>query len=134
MVLAALLAAAYVAFFTDWFRSGDIRLSYRFFAGDRSSAGAPRVVIYVVPKQPMASLKVYPAAEADSPKSIPIWHMVADKSGKPVSSFAYGEPVPGMKPFVSGIVPGPLVPGGEYIVRVEMGKKRGELKFAVPTE
>ncbi len=134
-MVALILAASYVAFFTDWFRSEPIRLSCRFFPVQRGNpAAGHRAVFYVVPKQPISSLTVLPSTEAAAPKPTLLWHMVASSKPVPVEAFDYGEPVPGMKPFVSGIVPGPLVPGGEYIVRVEMGKKRGELKFAVPTE
>lgn len=134
LVVAATLAVAYVAFFTDWFRSEPIRLSHRFFAANRGGpAVAPRVVFYVVPKQPIASLKILRAEDATATAAKPLWHLVADKAKPvPVEALAYGEAVPGMKPFVAGFPPGPLMPGAEYLLIVEADKKRGELRFTVP--
>ncbi len=126
---------AYVAFFTDWFRSEPIRLSHRFFAANRGDpAGGKRIVFFLQPKQPISTLKVIHAADAASPKPKTLWHMVSGTKPVPIDAFDYGERIPGMKPFIAGTAPELLVPGEEYIVRVEMGKKRGELKFAMPVK
>jgi hypothetical protein len=133
IVLAAVLAMAYVTFFTDWFRSEPIRLSHRFFAGGRGNSAGGRWTFYVQPKQPISTLNVFRASDVSGAKPKSLWHMVSGSKPVPIEAFDYGERIPGMKPFVAGTAPEPLLPGEEYIVRVEMGKKHGEMKFAVPT-
>jgi hypothetical protein len=96
--------------------SGNQKTEPIFFAFDRTLA--------------LTSLKVIPVSATDTNKyAHPVWHLVSDSNSVPITDFAYGEPVEGMRPAVQGAAPDPLEPGVKYRLVIEAGKIKAEHDF-----
>lgn len=122
------LAAVYVAKFTDGLKHKDIQIHFIKYPGRADS------VIFILDKPvPVTSVKVVAAEEAKTNKyPHALWHMVPQASPVVLSNFAYGVPIPGMVPKVSTALPEPLEPGTDYSLLVEAsGSIKGEKSFSL---
>lgn len=118
--VAVLLGAAYVYFFTDWFRAEKIRIKFR---------NNPEVFVFDPPVD-VTSIKVFRVSELATNKyAHPMWNLVATNKAASVRAFIYGAPVPGMKPAIDKTKAEPLEPNQSYKLVVEAGKATGEKEF-----
>ncbi len=118
--LAAVLAAAYVYYFTDWFRSEQIRIKFR---------NNPEVFVFDPPAE-LTSIKVFRSSELATNKyAHALWNLVATNKTATVRAFSYGSAVPGMKPAVDKTHAEPLQPNETYKLVVESSTTRGEKEF-----
>ena len=124
---ALLLAALYVAFFTDLFGSKNIQISWRISPSNGS------LVFYLDKEYALTSLEVVPTEEAKTNKyPHELWHVVAQAAPVTLATFNYGQAIPGMKPKVATAVPEQLQPDIDYslVVATRSGMK-GETNFLI---
>lgn len=120
IIAALLMGAAYVYYFTDLFRGGEIRIKFR---------NNPELFVFDPPIE-VTSIKVFRSAELATNKyAHPLWNLVATNKGSIVQAFSYGKTVPGMKPAVANTRAEPLQPNETYKLVVESGKATGEKEF-----
>ena len=116
---AAVMAALYVAFFTDAWKPKNIHIMWRILP----ASTPPAVQFYLEKPCALTSIKVVYADEGLTNKfARPLWYLVATSSPSVISGFAYGAAVPGMKPDVPGTTAEPLQPETQYALIVESGK------------
>ena len=123
ILIALVFAAAYVYFFTDLFKKKHIQILFT----NRNSAG-----FFGLDGKSynLTSVKVVRSDEnATNKYAHAVWHLIAETNTAPVSEFAYGRPIPGMKPKIPGTVAEPLQPNVDYHIIVEAGKIKGERDF-----
>lgn len=130
---AAVLAVAYVIFFTSWFRSGNLQI-YHTLRTPRSrlqTAQTPPALLFVLNRSVgLTRLKVVPLDQFQTNQSVlPLWHMVSDSNSIPIKSFMYGQPIRGMKPMVAGSHAQPLASNIVYRLIVEAGSMTGHNDF-----
>lgn len=139
-IILALLGAAYVTYFTDWFRAKSIRI-IPMIRPDRASR-IPRgddIQVYPVAfkldhEYRLTEVKVVLASELSTNAfAAPLWHMVADSQSAPVDSIVYGSLIKGMKPKVSRAKPMPLDPYVAYVLMVQAGSITGQTNFYTKT-
>ena len=117
---ALLMGAAYVSFFTDWFRGERIQIKFR---------NNPELFVFDPPVA-LTSIKVFRSAELATNKyAHPLWNLVATNKAAPVQAFSYGKAIPGMKPAIANMKAEPLQPNEFYKLVVESGKSTGEKEF-----
>ena len=134
-MLAALLAAAYAYWFTDWFHSNTIQIIPTI--RPRLPSGTARGETQVCPvsfsfpdKYRLTMLKVVHAAEyATNKYATPLWHLVTDSNSVPTKAVVYGVTPKGMKPAVARAHPETLQPELRYLLLVEAGKLRAQTNF-----
>jgi hypothetical protein len=121
LILAALvMGAAYVFFFTDWFRGDRIQIKFR---------NNPELFVFDPPAE-LTSIKVFNATELATNKyAHPLWNLVATNKSATVQAFGYGKPIAGMKPAVPNTKAEPLKPNETYKLIVESVKAKGEKEF-----
>ena len=120
VVLALLMGAAYVYFFTDWFRAARIQIKFK---------SNPELFVFDPPAD-LTSIKVFNSAELATNKyAHPLWNLVATNKSASVQAFGYGMPVAGMKPAVANTKAEPLQPNATYKLVVESGNATGEKEF-----
>ncbi|MDB6025870.1 MAG: hypothetical protein JWM68_2093 [Verrucomicrobiales bacterium] len=120
VVTALAMGAAYVFYFTDWFRGEKIRIKFR---------NNPELFVFDPPVE-LTSIKFFRSSELATNKyAHPVWSLVATNKVAPVEAFGYGFPVPGMKPAVAKTKAEPLLPNETYKLVVEAGKATGEKEF-----
>jgi hypothetical protein len=126
--VALVLAAIYIAYFTDSFKPKNIHVYWRI-----SPANADVVVFYLDKPYPLTSVKVVRTAEAlTNQHPHALWHMVAQSDPAPTATFNYGGNIPGMKPELPSAQPEQLQPDTEYSVVIEAGRKlKGEKSFTL---
>jgi hypothetical protein len=96
--------------------SGNQKTEPIFFAFDRTLA--------------LTSLKVIPVSASETNKfPHPIWHLVSDSHSVPITDFAYGASIEGMRPAVKGAAPDPLKSGVKYRLLIKAGKLKAEHDF-----
>ena len=129
----AALAVVYVVCFTDWFKPKTVQIFHTIRTAHfrRAKAGAgPSLIFGINQKLKLTEIKVVPAAEfKTNENTLPLWHIVSDSNSVPVSSFAYGKPIRGMRPAVKGASPQPLETNITYLLIVTAGNIRGEHDF-----
>ena len=136
-VIALLLAAAYIYFFTDWFSHETIQIISQ--VRPNRPANIPRdpksppvcpVSFLLRGKFKLTSVKVVAAEEfATNKYANPLWHLISDSNSPPTKSFEYGGKIPGMKPAVPRTHADPLEPEIPYLLLVEAGKMKGRTNF-----
>lgn len=138
-VIALLLGATYVYFFTDWFNKQTIQIM--FYIRPNRPANIPRqpksppvypVSFMLRGKYKLTSVKVVSAEEfATNKYANPLWHLVSvsDSGSRPAKSFVYGGQIPGMKPAPAHERAEPLEPDVPYLLMVEAGKIKGCTNF-----
>ena len=139
-VLVVILAAVYVYFFTDWFKSKPLEIFHTSRSipnaryGPRVQAGNAKtaVVEFGLTGGPsrLTEVKVVALDEwKTNPTALPMWHLISDSNSLPVERFPYGVAIAGMKPAVGNDWPKPLDPNVAYRIFVTAGSRRGEHDF-----
>ncbi len=137
-VVALVLAALYVGFFTDWFRTQTIQIIVQNRPiAQRADAkrNLDEVPVYPVSfafdrKYELTSLKVVGARDLDSQKfPTPLWHLVADTNSRPTKAIVYGVSPAGMRPAVEDSQPQALQPGVTYALQLETKTLKGSTNF-----
>jgi len=136
ITVAVLLGAAYVAFFTDWFRKPQIQIlaQIRPPRGMRTSTPADGAVYPVSfafdKKYQFTEIRVV-AVDDEKTNKFPhaVWHMISDSNSLPIKALVYGAPLKGMKPKVPKARPDPLAPEVAYRLYLEAGDFRGQAVF-----
>jgi hypothetical protein len=136
-VIAVLLAACYVYFFTDWFHKETIQIIPTIRPGrpsaiprDPDQEAVHPVSFALDGKYKLTTVKVIPAAELATNKyAMPLWHLISDSNSVPTKSIVYGYPIKGMKPAVPRARPEPLLADVEYTLLVEAGRIRTQTNF-----
>src|SRR6186713_1614990 len=95
-IIAVILAACYLCFFTDWFKKESIQ-----------------IIPQIRPNRALANPK---NPDQDPVYPVPMWHLISDSNSIPVKSIVYGYPIKGMKPAVARSRPEPLAPDVEYVL------------------
>ena len=139
IALAAVLGGFSLYLNKDWFAGEDIQIHHRsrpaaagFFRRNRPQAkqATDPIAFGFDRKLKLTSLKVIPVSEIETNKyPHPIWQLVSDSNSVPVSEWAYGMPIRGMRPAVKGARPDPLLPGVKYRLILEAGKVKAEHDF-----
>lgn len=131
--IAVLLAAVYVAFFTEWFKPQTVKIFHtsRNLRVRNAQTGAQPGLIFGINRQlKLTDIKVVPlTALQTNQNNLPVWHLVSDSNSVPVKSFFYGQFIRGLKPAVPGSRPQALETNVTYRLIVEAGKVRGEHDF-----
>jgi hypothetical protein len=136
-VIAAVLAAVYVFYFTEVFNKQVIQIipqvrPNRVSAIPRGEEGTP---VYPVSfaldgKYQLTSVKVVAADDLKTNKyPEALWHLISDSNSLPTKSFLYGQKIPGMKPSSPRAKPMALQPNVSYTLLLEAGKTRGRTNF-----
>jgi hypothetical protein len=136
-IIAVILAAVYVAYFTDLFRREGIQIiptvrpgSASAIPRDPDEVPVHRVSFALDGKYKLTSVKVLVAAELATNKyATPLWHLVSDSNSVPTKSIVYGYPITGMKPSVPRARPEPLLANVEYTLVLEAGKTHSQTNF-----
>ena len=137
ITVAVLLGAAYVAFFTDWFRKPRIQIlaQIRPPRSSRSSSSPIDTAVYPVSfafdkKYQFTEIKVV-AVEDEKTNKFPhaVWHMISDSNSLPVKALVYGAPLRGMKPKVPKASPDSLIPEVAYRIYLDAGNAKGQQDF-----
>jgi len=133
VLVAVVLAAAYVTFFTGWFRPHTVAIFHtcrhvrnRFAQNN----GQPAVIFGVNRPLKLTEIKVVVLADFQAnPKCLPLWHLVASSNAVPVKTFVYGQFIRGLKPEVPGTRAEPLTNYVTYRLLLTAGDLKGEHDF-----
>jgi hypothetical protein len=136
-VVAVLLAALYIYFFTDWFHKKTIQIipTIRPTQPSAIPRDPDQPPVYPVSfaldgKYELTSVKVVAAADmATNRYPAPLWHLTSDSNSAPTRSIVYGSNIKGMKPAVTRQRPEPLMPEVEYVLLVEAGDLKAKTNF-----
>ena len=129
--LVVVLAAAYVVWFTDWFRPKPIQISHT-NRPIRSASGpsVAHMVFKLGDDYELTEIKVVPLdALKNNPLAQPAWHLVGNSDS--INTFTYGENIDGMDPAVEGARAEPLQPGVTYRLFVRAGSVKGQHDFQI---
>ncbi|MGD0259108.1 MAG: hypothetical protein ABSD29_04705 [Verrucomicrobiota bacterium] len=123
----------------DWFAGDLIQIQHRshpvrggfFRRSKRSADSATEPVFFAFNRMlKLTSLKVVPVSDIETNKyPQPVWELVSDSNSVPVTEFAYGEHIRGMRPSVQGATPDPLEPGVKYRLLIEAKGGKAEHDF-----
>jgi hypothetical protein len=138
VVVAVILGAVYVYFFTDWFQKETIQVIPTIRPSGRMgniprSKGDPAV--YPVSfafsgKYQLTSVKVVAADDLRTNKyPVPLWDLISDSQSIPTKSLVYGVAPRGMKPAIPRARPQPLMPDVDYILLLDAGKIKAQTNF-----
>ncbi len=136
-IIAVILAAVYVAYFTDWFSKDGIQIIPTVRPGtvsviprDPDDLPVHRVSFALDGKYKLTCVKVLVAAELGTNKyATPLWHLISDSNSVPTKSITYGFEIKGMKPSVPRARPEPLLANVEYTLVLEAGKTQSQTNF-----
>ncbi len=136
-VVAVLLAAAYVYFFTDFFNKQTIQIITQIRPGRPSAIPRAGDESQVYPvsfafdgKYKLTSVKVISTEDLATNKyATPVWHLISDSNSIPTKSFLYGQRIPGMKPAIPRTKPEPLQPDVPYTLMIETKSIKGQTNF-----
>jgi hypothetical protein len=132
------LAAAYVFFFTDWFRQKPLLIHYttrprgnQLRHREKAKEDEPPMVTFGFDTRcRFTEIKVVPVAVlATNDHPIPLWHLISDSNSVPIGSFQYGQRIRGMRPEVPDAHAEPLDPDAVYRLIVQAGKISGQKDF-----
>ena len=103
----AVLGAVYAVYFSGGFAPKTFKVSHT-FRNLRPFADRPGILsslIFVANRElKLTELKVVPLAEWQTNKDAhPLWHLVTESNSLPVKRFFYGQPIPGLHPFLKGV-------------------------------
>lgn len=130
ILVAVILAAISLFLWLDQMPVTKIQIASR-----NVHVGKTSVTVFMIDSQePITRIKVTSVEEArtnDHPHAL--WELIPDNKPIKKSEFAYGENIPGMKPFIPGTKPEALEPDSKYFLVVNLGKTlRGECVFDAP--
>jgi hypothetical protein len=138
IVVAMILGAVYIAFFTDWFRHPEIQILPQIRPpqrGSRSTVPEGDIPVYPVTfafdkKYQFTEIRVV-AADDERTNKFPhaVWHLISDSNSIPTKALVYGAALRGMKPKVPRAQPDPLEPNVPYILYLQAGDAVGKKKF-----
>ena len=136
-IIAVILAAVYVAYFTDLLRKDGIQIiptvrpgSASTIERDPDDVPVHRVSFALDGRYKLTCVKVHVASELATNKfSAPLWHLISDSNSVPTKSITYGTAITGMKPAVPRARPEPLLANVEYTLVIEAGKTRSQTNF-----
>jgi hypothetical protein len=121
------LAAVYIIYFTDWFRSKPIIISHTSRPMGRN--GRMLMLFSLGGDYNITEIKVVPLDEWQTNRMAqPLWHVLGD-SDDPVNHFVYGQRLDGLDPAVEGARPEPLQPGVKYRIFVAGDSRKGSHDF-----
>jgi hypothetical protein len=128
--VALVLAAAYVCFFTDWFKPKTLHITSTNARSGRAirAVKTGSIPVFFKLEQPyeLTEVKVVALDSFQTNKlAEPLWHLVSDSGSDDVSHFFYGEKIGGMDSAIDGAEPDPLQPGVTYRLFVTAGKIKG---------
>jgi hypothetical protein len=139
IALAVVLGSLSLYLNKDWFAGDIIQIHHRshpvrgkFSRRTRGPDGSATEPVYFLfnRKLKLTSLKVIPVTEIETNKyPQPIWELVSDSNSLPVTEFAYGEHIRGMRPSVQGATPDPLEPDVKYRLLIEAKGGKAEHDF-----
>jgi hypothetical protein len=136
-IVAVILGAIYVVFFTDLFVKKTIQIIPSVRPGRESSIPRQPGSAPVCPvsfafdgKYRFTSIKVMNAEEMETNKyAQPLWYLIADSNSIPLKAIMYGAKIPGMRPALAETRPQPLEPEIIYTLFVEAGKMKAQTNF-----
>ena len=129
-ILFTSLAGVYVYFFTDWLHAPRIQVTVQ---STPSRFGAIVIPFKLDGKYKLTEVKVISlAALATNRNARAVWHLVKSTNAPPVSYFAYGAPIAGLKPPPNAPDATMLEARAVYRLFVRAGRARGELDFRAP--
>ena len=137
LVLLLVLAAVYVIFFTDWFKTKHLMIHYTTrptgMAMRRRATNLPPTITFGFDQRyALKEIKVIAvAALATNNNPLPLWHLVSDSNSVPYESFHYGQQLRGMHPVVPGEHAAPLDPTQTYRLLVQAVKINGQHDFTL---
>ena len=122
ILVAVVLVACYVIYFTKWFRSRPILIA------DTERFG--RVLFTLGEPHELTSLKVVSVSALSSNKyALPVWELKSDTHSEPIKLFSYGQRIQGMKPAVENTRPLPLDHGTVYRLFIETAGIKAQHDF-----
>lgn len=129
--LVLVLAAVYVIYFTDWFRTKPIVIAHTSRPIGREGQ---RILLFSLGNDyELTEIKVVTLTEWQTNRlAQPLWHVLGD-SADTVNRFVYGQHIEGLDPAVEGTRPQPLQPGVKYRIFVTAGKQKGFNDFQIGT-
>lgn len=136
LAIAFLLACMYVYYFSDWFAPKNIQIYHSVRPAPPSRGGnraATNVIIFGLNRQfKLGEVQVVPLAEWQTNKNArALWHLISDTRPVPTKSFAYGQPIAGMRPAVPGARPEPLEPNVAYRLLIRTGSLKAGHDFQI---
>ena len=131
--VAICLAAAYVFFFSDWFKPKALQI-YHTSRNLREAAprgnALPNLMFGLRPQSRITELKVVSLAQFETNKdTVPVWHLVSDSNSIPLKFFYYGQYIAGMRPAISGVHADALDTNVTYRMFVTAGSLKGQHDF-----
>ena len=130
------LIAAYVVFFTDWFRHGQIQILPQIrppLRGVKTPVGDTPVypVTFAFDKKYRFTEIRVVATDDEKTNKFPhaVWHMISDSNSVPLKAVVYGARINGMKPKVPRGQPDSLQPDVSYHLYLEAGDDKGDKLF-----
>jgi hypothetical protein len=127
------LAAVYVIFFTDFFRTKTIYIHYtnrNLRAYTPRGNALPNLMFGVQPQSRFTELKVVTLSEFETNKNVlPVWHLISDSNSVPLKMFYYGQYIQGMRPAIAGVRAGRIETNVTYRMFVTAGKIKGQHDF-----
>jgi len=137
VVLALVLAAVYVIYFTDWFRPKTVQIFHtsRNLHPRRQRGGdgaLPTLIFGLNRPLNLTELRVVPAADyLTNHNVLPLWHLISDSNSVPVKQFHYGQFIGGMHPAVKGMRAQSLDTNVTYHLVLLAGNVKGEHDFEI---
>lgn len=126
------LAAAYVVYFTDWFRPKAIEITSRPVRTNPTGPAPTQLIFGLNGSYSLTEVRVVPLAALQTDKlAQPVWHLVSDEGSDDVNLFSYGQKISGMDSAVEGLRPEPLQPGVTYRLFVTAGRAKGQHDFHI---
>ncbi|HTB84337.1 MAG TPA: hypothetical protein VK742_11835 [Candidatus Sulfotelmatobacter sp.] len=135
-VVAVVLAAVYVIYFTDWFRPKTVEIysAYRDLGSRaaRQQGALPAMRFSSNRQLKLTEIKVVSCADLETNKNaFALWHLISESNSVPIKWFFYGERIGGMHPAVEGTHPQSLETNVTYRIFVTAGKITGHHDFAL---
>lgn len=134
ITILAVLAVVYAIYFTDWFRPKTLSIfhTYRNLRHGPARLGAMPSLIFGITGSKVRLTDVRVLAEADAKTNnnpVTVWHIISDSNSIPISTFFYGQFIPGMHPEIKGTRPQDLETNVTYRLIVQAGKYKGDHPF-----
>lgn len=135
LVVAALLGALYVFYFTDWFEKDTIQIIPTIRPVRTINRAKGEAPVYPVSfafngKYRFTRVAVVAADDLRTNRfPTPLWELISDSESVPTKFLEYGRNPRGMKPSVPRARAQPLQPDVEYMLLLEAGKIKAQTNF-----